>query len=47
MINFNEFEIFENLREDELCMRDSLALVCITTEAVARFKLHFKNTHLN
>ena len=46
-INFNEFEIFENLRENELCMRDSLAVVRITTEAATRFKLHFKKTHLN
>jgi len=40
----NEFEIFENLREDELYMGDSLAAVRITTEAATRFKLHFKNS---
>lgn len=41
-INFSEFEIFENLTEDELCMRDSLAAVRIATEAAAKIQAAFR-----
>lgn len=42
MIKINEFEIFENLSEDELCMRDSLAAVRIATEAAAKIQAAFR-----
>lgn len=41
-INFGELEIFENLTEDELCMRDSLAAVRIATEAAAKIQAAFR-----
>jgi hypothetical protein len=37
-----ELEIFENLTEDELCMRDSLAAVRIATEAAAKIQAAFR-----
>lgn len=41
-INVSEFEIFENLTEDELCIRDSLAAVRIATEAAAKIQAAFR-----
>lgn len=41
-INVGELEIFENLTEDELCMRDSLAAVRIATEAAAKIQAAFR-----